>query len=44
MEDVLKKVKDLWDSEWSELPSLNESQLRRHFLDTVFDILGFTTD
>ena len=44
VEHVFKKVKELWDSERSGLPSLNESQLRRHFLDKVFDILGFTTD
>lgn len=41
---VFKKVKGLWDSERSGLPSLNESQIRRHFLDKVFEILGFTPD
>src|SRR3990167_1901924 len=44
VEHVFKRIKELWDSERSGLPSLNKSQLRRHFLDKVFDILGFTTD
>ncbi|MFZ6016140.1 MAG: hypothetical protein ACOYU0_00715 [Nitrospirota bacterium] len=41
---AFKKIRNLWDSKRFELPSLNESQLRIHFLDKVFEILGFTID
>lgn len=44
IEPVFKKVKTLYDSMQSELPQLNESQLRKHFLDKIFEILGFTID
>jgi Alw26I/Eco31I/Esp3I family type II restriction m6 adenine DNA methyltransferase len=44
IEPVFKKIKTLYDSNKSELPALNESQLRKHFLDKVFEILGFTVD
>ena len=44
VDHVFKNVKKLWNSERSELPAINESQLRRHFLDKIFEILGFTSD
>lgn len=44
IEPVFKEIKTLYDSNKSELPALNESQLRKHFLDKVFEILGFTVD
>ncbi|MBI5025201.1 MAG: N-6 DNA methylase, partial [Nitrospirae bacterium] len=44
VESVFKKIKTLYDSKKLELPSLNESQLRKHFLDGIFEILGFTID
>ncbi|MEW6571054.1 MAG: hypothetical protein AB1390_07765 [Nitrospirota bacterium] len=44
IEPVFKKIKNLYDSNKSELPSLNESQLRKHFLDSIFEILSFTVD
>ena len=39
-----EKVKRLWEEKKDELANLNEPQLRRHFLDKVFEILGFTID
>ncbi|MBI4378301.1 MAG: hypothetical protein HY578_04305, partial [Nitrospinae bacterium] len=44
VEPAFGKIKTLWDSKRPELPSLNESQLRKHFLDKIFEILGFTID
>ena len=44
VEPVFEKIKSLWSLKRPELPSLNESQLRKHFLDKVFEILGFTID
>lgn len=39
-----EKVKRLWEEKKGELSELNEPQLRRHFLDKVFELLGFTID
>lgn len=39
---VLEKIKHVWNKEY--LSSLNEPQLRKHFLDKVFEILGWTID
>ncbi|MFZ3089564.1 MAG: N-6 DNA methylase [Nitrospirota bacterium] len=44
VEPVFEKIKSLWSLKQPELPSLNESQLRKHFLDKVFETLGFTVD
>ncbi len=43
-EPPYKEIKNLFDSMHDELPSLNEDQLRKHFLDKVFEILDFTID
>jgi len=42
LERVLEKIKHIWDKNY--LSSLNEPQLRKHFLDKVFEILGWTID
>lgn len=39
---VLEGIKSIWDRDY--LSSLNEPQLRKHFLDKVFEILGWTID
>ncbi len=44
VESSYKEIKDLFDSIHDELPSFNEDQLRKHFLDKVFEILGFIID
>ncbi|MBW1691620.1 MAG: hypothetical protein JRJ70_12890 [Deltaproteobacteria bacterium] len=38
----LEEIKRIWDKKY--LSSLNEPQLRKHFLDKVFEILGWTVD
>ena len=42
IEGVFEKVKALWDR--SRFESLNEDQLRKHFLDKVLDYLGWVWD
>ena len=42
IEGVLDEVKKIWDKK--HLSSLNEPQLRKHFLDKIFEILGWTID
>ena len=37
-----EEIKRVWDKKY--LSSLNEPQLRKHFLDKVFEILGWTID
>ena len=44
VEPAFGKIKTLWDSKRPELHSFNESQLRKHFLDKVFEILIFAAD
>ncbi len=39
---ALEEIKRIWDKEY--LSSLNEPQLRKHFLDKVFETLGWTID
>jgi type I restriction-modification system DNA methylase subunit len=38
----LEEIKRVWDKKY--LSSLNEPQLRKHFLDKVFEILGWSID
>lgn len=42
LEGTLEGIKQVWDKKY--LSSLNEPQLRKHFLDKVFEILGWTID
>jgi len=42
LKEVYQKIRALWDKD--RFSSLNESQLRKHFLDKVFEILGWTVD
>ncbi|MFH1932295.1 MAG: N-6 DNA methylase [Pseudomonadota bacterium] len=42
VEKALEETKRIWDKTY--LSSLNEPQLRKHFLDKVFEILGWTID
>jgi len=42
LEKVLEEIKLIWDKKY--LSSLNEPQLRKHFLDKIFEILGWTID
>jgi len=42
IEDVLKKIKGIWDK--SRFEAINENQLRKHFLDKVLDYLGWIVD
>src|SRR4030043_737488 len=42
VKSVHEKVKAIWDK--SRFEVLNEPQLRKHFLDKVFEILGWTID
>ena len=42
IEEVLESIKSIWDKDRFSL--LNEPQLRKHFLDKVFEILGWTID
>jgi hypothetical protein len=42
LEKVLEKIKLILDKK--HLASLNEPQLRKHFLDKIFEILGWTID
>jgi type I restriction-modification system DNA methylase subunit len=44
VEPAFEELRNLWDKSRDTLPSLNESQLRTHFLDKVFELLGFTID
>ena len=39
---IFGQIRSLWDTD--RFPSLNESQFRKHFLDKVFEILGWTAD
>ena len=39
-----KEIKALYETNKERLPGLNESQLRKHFLDKVLEILGWTVD
>ena len=42
VETAFEKIKSTWDKTY--LSSLSEPQLRKHFLDKVFEILGWTID
>ncbi len=42
VEQVFNKVKEIWDK--SRFETINEDQLRKHFLDKVLDYLGWTVD
>ncbi|RKX65194.1 MAG: class I SAM-dependent DNA methyltransferase, partial [Thermodesulfobacteriota bacterium] len=42
LKEAYQKIRALWDK--NRFSSLNESQLRKHFLDKVFEILGWTVD
>jgi len=42
LEKVIEEIKCIWDKKY--LSSLNEPQLRKHFLDKVFETLGWTID
>jgi hypothetical protein len=42
LERSLEEVKRVWDKRY--LSTLNEPQLRKHFLDKVFEILGWAVD
>ena len=42
LKEVYQKIRALWDKD--RFSSINEPQLRKHFLDKVFEILGWTVD
>ena len=42
VKDVLEKIKGIWDK--SRFETINEDQLRKHFLDKVLDCLGWVVD
>jgi len=42
LERALEEIKRVWDKRY--LSTLNEPQLRKHFLDKVFEILGWAVD
>ena len=42
LENTLEEIKRIWDKD--RLSSLKEPQLRKHFLDKVFEIFGWTID
>jgi Alw26I/Eco31I/Esp3I family type II restriction m6 adenine DNA methyltransferase len=41
---VFNNIKGLWSSVKQGIASLNEDQLRKHFLDRVFEMLGWAVD
>ncbi|GFP29684.1 hypothetical protein HKBW3S44_00052 [Candidatus Hakubella thermalkaliphila] len=42
LKETFQAIRSVWDKD--RLSSLNEPQLRKHFLDKVFDSLGWTVD